>query len=125
GVAHDALAGYPDLVAWARLADVLDQADEWMVIGAALRDPAGADAVFAQAIELREAIYAAFAALARGDQPPAAAAAAITRALAARLPAAALRSTGGRLAWTYPADGSLGALLGPIAASAFELLATP
>lgn len=125
GVPREALAGYPDLVAWARLAGILDQEAEWAVIGAALRDPAGAAAAFARAIELREAVYAAFAAVARGERPPEGAIAGITGALAARLPTAELRPADGRLAWTYPAATSLDGLLGPIAADAFELLATP
>jgi predicted RNA-binding Zn ribbon-like protein len=125
GAAQDCLASVRDLVAWARLAGILDSDQERRLQDVAAGDPRAAADAFDRAIALREAIYAAFSGVARDGAPPPGAVATIAAALAEQLPRARLQPADGRLAWTFPQGDATEALLGPIAASAFELLATP
>jgi predicted RNA-binding Zn ribbon-like protein len=110
------LRSYADLPAWAREVGLLG--DPEPLLAAAERDPAAAAVVHARALALREAVYAAFSAIATGREVPDLAALrdAHREALAhARL------EVGG---WAWPED-RLDAPLGPVAADAVELLRSP
>lgn len=67
-VHRDWLTGYPDLVEWARHAG-LDEADAALLLRAAADRPAAAQAAFRAAIELREAVFRLFRAIADGTEP--------------------------------------------------------
>ena len=68
-VARDWLAGYPDLVEWARHGGLLDDAEAATLLRSATVRPANALAAFQAAITLREALFRLFAAIADGTEP--------------------------------------------------------
>src|SRR5262249_7394456 len=65
----DALAGYPDLVAWNRSIGMLTEVDEQRLLLASSAHPQEALTVFERAIAHREATYRVFAAIAAGRTP--------------------------------------------------------
>src|SRR5688500_5902186 len=65
----DHLSSYADLVRWSWHAWILADAERDRSLAAGEDDPAEAAAVFARAIELREAIYRVFAEIAAGNVP--------------------------------------------------------
>jgi predicted RNA-binding Zn ribbon-like protein len=96
------LEDYDDLVAWAHHAHVLDATAAQRLTVRAARDPRAAGATLRAARDLREAIHATFAAVARGEAPPAAPLAAVRDAAAvavahAELAAAAVHWHGNEL----------------------------
>ena len=68
-VHRDWLTGYPDLVEWARHGGVLADADAAALLRSAVDRPAVARAAFRTAIELREALFRLFQAIADGTAP--------------------------------------------------------
>ena len=115
----DHLACYEDLTAWAVRAGVLDERTAARL--AAVARPEQAERALARVHELRDAIYAVFAAVAR-DRPPerlgeleAAYAAAVARARLAR--------GAGGFTWSWEGD-DLDRVLWPIAVAAVDLLRT-
>jgi predicted RNA-binding Zn ribbon-like protein len=66
---RELLGDYEALLAWARQADALGEAQAKRLATEARRRPADAAAALAEARALREAIYAAFLAFARGANP--------------------------------------------------------
>jgi predicted RNA-binding Zn ribbon-like protein len=121
---RDWLGGYPDLVAWARHAGALDDATAERLLALAAGRRAAAEASFAAAIELREATYRAFAAIAEGTAPADADLEVVQRAYAeamrhARLlPAPAAQR---QLGWAWDDDEALDRAWWPMARSAVEL----
>src|SRR5688572_11500202 len=63
------LHDYSDLVRWAAHAGAIERAEVQPLLAAAEARPAEADAVFARALRLREAIYRIFAAVAEDRSP--------------------------------------------------------
>jgi predicted RNA-binding Zn ribbon-like protein len=124
---RDHLATYADLVAWAERVALLPAPAAARLRALAERDPAAAEAVHGQAVELREAIYRLLLAHTHAHAvAPAdllALNAALTQALAhAQLTPAA---EGYALSWDLSASDALEGLLWPVAYSAADLLATP
>jgi len=114
-----------DLVRWvagsARLAG--DAVGE--IEGGARARPAAAEALFVEAIALREAIYRIFHALARGETVAAPDLAALNRALAAAPPRRRLAPKGAGFGWQIEgAETSAAMLLAPVLWSAGDLLAS-
>jgi predicted RNA-binding Zn ribbon-like protein len=66
---HDHLQGYGDVVRFAVVAGALSESDAERLRARAAREPTRANAVFALAVSLREAIWAVFSSLASGDVP--------------------------------------------------------
>src|SRR2546426_9557838 len=66
------LNSYADFVSWCRQADLLDESKADALLRSATRRPAESGAALQRAIELREAIYRIFAALASDESPQAA-----------------------------------------------------
>jgi predicted RNA-binding Zn ribbon-like protein len=66
---HDHLRSYPDVVAFAELAGVLDRKSAGRLLARADREPVRAAAVLELGIALREAIWGVFSALASGEVP--------------------------------------------------------
>jgi predicted RNA-binding Zn ribbon-like protein len=120
---RDWLRGYPDLVAWARHAGALDQATAERLLALAAERPAAAQASFAAAIELREATYRAFDAVADGATPAAADLEVVQRAYAEAMRHARLlpEPAPGRLAWAFQGGDALDRAWWPMARSAVEL----
>jgi predicted RNA-binding Zn ribbon-like protein len=124
----DLLRDYADLVAWARQAGVLAEADARTLLLAARRRPAAAARVFARAIALREALYRVFAAAA-AERRAAAPAAADLGLLEGEYRVAGAHARlvreVGTYAWGWAADpGELDRMLWPVARDAAELLAS-
>jgi predicted RNA-binding Zn ribbon-like protein len=117
------LHGYGDLVAWARHGGLLHAREAARLRERAAARPGDAAAAFARALDLRETIHRAMAALARGRAPATEDLDALRNAHRAALGHAALASRGGRLDWAYGGDGAdLDRPLWPVAQAAIDLL---
>jgi predicted RNA-binding Zn ribbon-like protein len=66
---HEYLFDYRDLVLWSRHVGILSPAEAGILLRKWEQAPAESDAVFRQAIELRETIYRVFASLAQAGSP--------------------------------------------------------
>jgi predicted RNA-binding Zn ribbon-like protein len=121
--AHDWLEGYADLVRWARHAGALDDATAERLLASVATRPAEAEASFAAAIELREAIYRVFAAIAEDAAPAATDLDRLQQAYAEAMRHARLLPAAdpGRLAWAFDGDDALDRAWWPMARSAVEL----
>jgi predicted RNA-binding Zn ribbon-like protein len=119
---RDWLHGYADLVTWARHAGALDDATGERLLALAAGRQAAAEASFAAAIDLREATYRAFAAVAEGATPAAADLDVVQRAYAEAMRHARLlpAPAADQLAWTWE-EGELDQAWWPMARSAVEL----
>ncbi|MBX6363525.1 MAG: ABATE domain-containing protein, partial [Gemmatimonadetes bacterium] len=121
------LTDYAELLAWAKHAGTISAEEAEVLERESLRHPGRARRALAAAIELREAVYRVFAAIAR-QRPPAAADLTLlhearVRALAAAQPAWS-DAQGLSLRWpTAPPD--LARPLHPVMIAAPELLASP
>lgn len=116
------LVAYDDLVWWALRVGLLDEAAAAPLFAAAGADPARAAAVFAEAMELREALYRLFAA-ARGGAPVADADVAVLNAALARaLRHARVEAGEDGFAWGWAQGADLERVLWPVARDAAELL---
>jgi predicted RNA-binding Zn ribbon-like protein len=121
---RDWLGGYADLVAWARHAGALRADTAERLLALAAGRPAAAGASFAAAIELREATYRAFAAVAEAVEEAAAAdLAVLQRAYAEAMCHARLLPDPGsdQLAWAWEEGDALDRAWWPMARSAVEL----
>ncbi|HEY8555792.1 MAG TPA: ABATE domain-containing protein [Actinomycetes bacterium] len=117
---HDDLCGYADLVRWGRHAGALDQAQAERLLAAAAGRPEAAEASFASAIDLREATYRTFAAVAAGDSPADGDLEVLQDAYAEAMRHVRLRPAADRLAWEWE-DDQLGRAWWPMAGAAVEL----
>jgi predicted RNA-binding Zn ribbon-like protein len=123
GERRERLAGYADLLAWARQSGAIDAGHARRLLAEARRRPADAEAVHREAIDLREALFRAFSALAERREPPDrdvdALSSFLGRALAHRR---LVRGEGGFMLGWDDAAGALDAPLWRVAWSASELL---
>jgi predicted RNA-binding Zn ribbon-like protein len=120
---HDHLRSYEDIPRFALLAGALSPSLSERLLEMAERDPRRAEAVYELGIELREAIWAVFSALASGESPRDADLDLIADAAAAG--AARLRLVYDRdgFSWSLPSDGEeLERPLWDIARSAADIL---
>ena len=118
------LHDYGDLVRWAAHAGVIEETEVRPLLGAAEARSAEAEAVFARALRLREAIFRIFVAVAEDRRPAAADLERLNDELALALPH--LRIVPDEHGFDYrfdAADGALDRPLWPVARSASELLA--
>ena len=119
------LNAYSDLVSWARQVGVLADDDARRLLAAAVRHPERAAAVLAGAIELREAIYRIFEAVADGRAPEAADVDALNAVLAGALARARIVPAEDGFEWGWADDPTaLDRMLWPVARSAADLLAS-
>lgn len=117
------LGSYADLLAWARQSAVLAAPAAERLTRLAAGSPEAATAALARAVELREALFALFAAIAAHRKPPAGALATLNRFLAAALGRLQVERGAGGYAWSWRSEpASLDDLLGPAAWSAAGLL---
>jgi len=120
---RDHLTDYAALVAWGRQAGAVGEAQARRLAGEARRRPAEAEATFREAVALREAVYAVFAALAGGGAPPASALEVLNEHLGRALSHRRIQRGAGCCALGWEEDPrALDAPLWPVAASAAELL---
>lgn len=125
---HDstnALAAYGDVVRWARHERLLDDREARRLLGQAAGRPRQEAAAHRRAIGLQEALRAVFSAVAARATPPATELARLNAELAmAMVPVHLLPAGDGfRREWLDPRD-DLGWMLGPVARSAGDLLAS-
>jgi predicted RNA-binding Zn ribbon-like protein len=117
------LQRFEHLVAWARHAGAIGEAEVAALTAAAERSPVAAERAVRAARRLRETLYAIFQAVAEGAVPPAPALAVLNGALRPSLAAAALAPAGRGLAWHWPGGiATPERLLWPVLRSAAELL---
>jgi predicted RNA-binding Zn ribbon-like protein len=69
GVIHEYLFDYRDLVLWSRHAGILSAQEAGILLSKWEQTPDGFDAIFCQAIRLRETIFRVFASLAHDESP--------------------------------------------------------
>lgn len=120
---RDRLLDYASLVSWGRQSGAIGEPQARRLLAEARRRPAEAEAVFREAVELREAVYEAFLAFAQDREPSKADLDVVNAALGRALSHRRLRRGGTccALGWDE-APGALDAMLWPVAASAAELL---
>jgi predicted RNA-binding Zn ribbon-like protein len=118
----EGLTSYADFVGWSSRIGLVGAEQAAHLLEQAESDQLVAASVLRRAIELREAIYRAFEAIA-ADEPPATADVDLIReAYAKAVAQARLVPIGSRYAWDWVASDSLDWPLGPIASSAVNLL---
>jgi len=117
------LRHYGDLLAWARLADLLSPSQAERLSALAAQHPAAAEQTLAEARALRETIYRLFVRRASGQEPAPGDLDALNRALARALAHERLRPTPKGIAWGWADDDALDRVLWPVARAAGELLA--
>jgi predicted RNA-binding Zn ribbon-like protein len=118
----DKLTNFADVVRWFWHAWLLTDAERDHLLAAGQTRPDEASAVFTRAIELREAIYRAFVAIAAGGNPAPIDLATIQQAHLTALSQAHLTRADGCFDWTWDRSPRLDQLLWPVATSAVELL---
>ena len=119
------LHGYGDLVRWAAHAGAIEGTEVEALLAAAGARSAEAEAVFARALRLREAIFRIFAALADDANPAAADLQRLNDELARALPHLRIVPDEHGFDYRFEApDSALDGPLWPVARSASELLAT-
>jgi predicted RNA-binding Zn ribbon-like protein len=118
----DYLASYEDLIVWSRRAGALDRTHPRRLLDAARADPAAARAALADAVRLREAIFAFFSAVYDGGPPAGDVERRLRRAAALAIGHGELRRDRGSPVWVWRWKGhDLRLMLWPIALSALEL----
>ena len=95
------LNSYGDLLAWARQRDILTEREVEQLAEAAARRPAEASAILYRVIELREALYRIFSAVAGNRSPPPADLTVLNAALADALVALRIAATEDGFAWVW------------------------
>jgi predicted RNA-binding Zn ribbon-like protein len=122
GSPKEHLHHYVDLVAWGRQGDILNPAQARALLLRAQREPAVAAEVLTEAIELREALYRAFVAVAEGKRPPPSDVERLNRALAEALAHRCVVQNGRGFELGWDDSDDLRRMLWPVAASAAQLL---
>ena len=117
------LHGYADLVAWARQSGLVEKGQAAGLARRAAAHPRQAARMLAAAVELREALFRLFSAVAARRRPPAADLSALNRWLAKSLGRLRLATTGDGIGWRWSDEPeALDAPLWPVARSAADLL---
>jgi predicted RNA-binding Zn ribbon-like protein len=98
------LHGYPDLASWARQAGLVDESGEARLLRRAAERPDEARHAYAAAVDLREAVFRVFRALAEDAPAPAADLTTIQAAYTRAMSHARLDERAGRLGWAWPED---------------------
>lgn len=122
GPGRDHLAHYADLVLWALHAGGLSGERAERLLDEAGRQPREARAAFRRALALREAIYRAFAAVVRGEEPQGSDLEALARANAAAAKHSRIIRDADGFAWGWIQEADLDRPLWPLARCAVELL---
>jgi predicted RNA-binding Zn ribbon-like protein len=117
------LFGYADLVAWGQYVGMLSEDQAARLRATAERRPEEAAEVFGTALRLRDTLYRAFSAAARGEVPRRTDLDALGRAYGEAMAHARLAPSDGQIGWSWAEhSGALARVLWPVARSAVELL---
>lgn len=118
--------GYGELLRWAQGAELVDGAEAERLAALAAAEPEVGERVLRRAVELREALFAIFAATAAGEAPPAPALKHLNRVLPETLSHLRLVPGDECCAWSWRgcegAEEELAFLLWPVVRSAADLL---
>jgi predicted RNA-binding Zn ribbon-like protein len=117
------LHGYGDLVAWAREGKLLTPAQARALLLRAQREPEAAAGALRAAVELREALFETFFALAESKRPSPQHLEVLNRALADALAHRRVVQSGRGFSLGWDGSDDLRRMLWPVALSAAELLA--
>lgn len=120
--ARERFYSYADLVDWAQFMEQVDAGQAGHLRSIAGQHPAGAQAIYRQAIDLRAALHRIFAAVAAGQAPPGDDLARLNAALAAALPHLRLVPGAAHFEWAWSGELRLDRVLWPIVRSAAALL---
>lgn len=121
----DRLHGYDGLLRWAEQAAVLGKADRTALARLARSQPEAARRSYRRAVELREAIFRIFSALAAGGRPERPDVETLNAEMRRALPHLRIVPVGGAFEWAWSGTASnLDACLWPVIRSAAELLAS-
>ena len=119
---RDLLRSYGDLLLWSRVAGLLTRRDARALERRAARDRPAAASVLARAINLREALFATFAAAARRKPIPEAALPTLERLFRTSTRRRHLEADHGRVRWNWTADPhDLDRMLWPLVHAALDL----
>ena len=122
-VQADMLNSYADLLTWGEHAGLISKAMRQRLLRLAAQRPEQARAVFAQAIEFREALYRILATRLRNKPTKALDLALLNSALARARPHERIEPRGSTYGWTWQADDQeLDQVVWPIVRSAADLL---
>jgi predicted RNA-binding Zn ribbon-like protein len=120
------LNSYADLVAWGRHVGILTDSQAKRLLRKATLRPSEAAEVLKRAVDLREAIFRIFAAIAHGSPPKAADLSLLNQALSGALAQARVTPAADGFAWDWSDDDdALDRPLWPVVRSAAELLTSP
>lgn len=120
---EEELNSYPDLVAWGQRVGLVSQVEAGRLLETAARRPSEAEAVLRRAIDLREAIYHIFSALASGADSEAQDLDVLNSDLGEALSHLNLSPNSSGLNWKWTdLDDRLDSILWPVALSAAGLL---
>ena len=119
----ESLNNYTDLATWAKKTGLLNDQETEQLLQQAAVHPAEADAVLEQAIELREAIYHIFSAIANKTSARDTDLAILNRALQETCPHLEAAPAPQKFTWHWVGyTGTFDLMLGPVARAAAELL---
>ena len=113
---------FEDLISWSHQAGVVTERHANQLLREGKRRPARSAAVLRRALELREALYRIWSAIAQKKQPLAADIELLNRTLSRSLSKQQLKKEQGRWALGWSDEVSLDSLLWPVAKSAADLL---
>jgi len=119
---EEELTSYSEFIAWATRAGVLSQAEAEALLQKAEHEPANAERTLAQAIDLREAIYRLFSAIAHGNPGSTEDIEAVNRAWQHAARQMRLRRGTTRFDWAWSSQLELDRPVWPVALSAGDLL---
>lgn len=123
GQPRDMLESYSDLIAWATEADLLSEEEANDLLSEAEVNPTTANEALQKAIQLREAIFRIFSAIAQEEQPDDLDIALLNKMLVEAMVRMEIVPTGKGYAWTWILDkNAFDRMLWPIAHSSAELL---
>jgi predicted RNA-binding Zn ribbon-like protein len=123
--AQDRLNGYEGLLRWAGQASVVGQADGTALARLARSKPEAARRSYRRAMELREAIFGIFSALAAGGRPESPDLETLNAEMGRALPHLRIASVGDGFEWTWTGmTSNLDGCLWPVVRSAADLLAS-
>jgi len=122
-IRFESLRNFSDVVTWCLAGSLLSQSESAQVLGWLRSNPVEAVSAFAEAINLREAIYGIFAHLASGRDAEDEHLNRLNRALKEAPPRGAVDRTGAGFGWRIERDQTMAAgLLAPVVWSAGDLL---
>src|SRR5262249_35472130 len=125
-VVQDKLAGYAELVAWSRLAGLLNPGKSRLLLKTAKQRPRAANAVFRRAVALRAAMYRVFTSFIYNARPASADVEVINKETRIARSHQRLNQNKEKYSWRWESsEDDLDRVLWPLAMAAADLLTSP